>query len=59
MEISGSLLVQVIGMLLTAGAIYGGIRAEIRAAHDKADAAQKTADQANERLDAHLERGQK
>lgn len=54
---NNELILQIGGMLLTAGAIYGGIRAEIRGAHAKAEEAKKSADEAHLRLDRHLEKG--
>ncbi len=53
-ELAGA-VITIMGMIFTAGAIYGAIRAEIRSGHEKAERAQKTADEAHARLDKHLE----
>jgi hypothetical protein len=46
-------------MLLAAGAVYGGIRADLRSAHEKADRALASADKAHKRIDAHLDFGRR
>ena len=42
------------GQLVTAGAIYGGIRADIRNAIERAAAAEARADKAHQRIDTLL-----
>ncbi len=44
-----------IAALGTSGAIYGGIRADLRGMAARITAAQKAADHAHDRLDRHLE----
>ena len=46
-----------VGQVFTAGAVYGGIRSDIRHSHAKAEAAQKSADQAHQRIDDVLLKG--
>jgi outer membrane murein-binding lipoprotein Lpp len=48
-------LPQIVPMLVTAGAIYGGIRADMRNMKDGIKAAQENAKDAHKRLDSHLE----
>jgi hypothetical protein len=48
-------LPQIMSMLVTAGAIYGGIRADMRGLKDGVKKAQESADKAHTRLDSHLE----
>lgn len=50
---------QIVLALVTGGAIYGGIRADIRSIHSKIDGAQDDADEAHRRLDRHLEDGRR
>jgi hypothetical protein len=45
----------VIGQLLVAAAIWGGIRVDIRAIHEHMKRIQRTADTAHMRIDRHLE----
>ena len=47
-------IIQILAMILGAGAVYGGIRADLRSAHAKADVALCRADRAHERLDECL-----
>ena len=47
----------IIGQLLVAAAIWGGIRADLRAIHAKVADAKATADKAHERLDEFLLNG--
>jgi hypothetical protein len=49
-------VLQVVTVIATAGAMYGAIRGDIKALHEKATRAQKTGDEAHRRLDAHLEK---
>lgn len=43
--------------LVTGGAIYGGIRADLKAMHERITSAQSSADKAHERLDNHIDKG--
>lgn len=45
------LALKVAMMLLSAGAVYGGIRADLKSAHRKAEEAMNQANRANERID--------
>lgn len=47
---------QVVYALLAAGAVYGGIRADLRGMHERIKLAEESAKAAHERLDNHLER---
>jgi hypothetical protein len=49
-----NIVVSVIAMAFTAGGIYAAIKADIRRGHEKAGAAQQTAERAHIRLDDHL-----
>lgn len=51
------LLWQMVLAVGSAGAVYGGIRADLRAMHERITAAQKTAEKAHERLDNHIDKG--
>ena len=53
------LLPDLFKLLLFAGAVYGGIRADIKAIHQSVAAAQKTATAAHSRIDALLLRENK
>lgn len=48
------LIYQLLAGLFLAGAVYGGIRADLRAMHQQIIAAEKSADKAHDRLDNHL-----
>lgn len=50
-------MLQVVYALLGAGAVYGGIRADLKAMHGRIESAEKSAAQCHARLDSHLERG--
>lgn len=43
--------------VLAAGAVYGGIRVDLKYLHEKADAARKSARRAHKRLDALASEG--
>lgn len=48
-------MIQQIAMaLIGAGAVYGGIRADIKAIHERVAAAQETAKEAHRRIDSIL-----
>lgn len=51
-----NILLFLFGQLVTAAAIWGGIRVEIRNLHTKIDGVQKGVDEAHQRIDRHLER---
>lgn len=48
-------LQSVLVSVFSAGAIYGGIRADLRTLHEKVASAAKSASRAHERIDNHLE----
>lgn len=56
MDLWGFIL-QGVTIVATAGAVYGGIRADVRAAHDKANDAHESACEAHQRIDNILLRG--
>ena len=43
------------GQIIVAAAIWGGIRADLKAMHERLNNVQKSADDAHARLDRHLE----
>lgn len=45
------------GLLIVAGAVYGGIRADLRSARERADEAYCSASLAHRRIDSHLAGG--
>jgi len=51
MPVEGGLLYQVITGLILAGAVYGGIRSDIKAIHEHLRRVERSADQAHERID--------
>ena len=51
-----SVVMFIIGQLITGAAIWGGIRSDIKALHEKAAAAMSAADKAHERIDTLLTR---
>lgn len=46
-------------LLLSAGAVYGGIRADLKGAHRKAEEAMTAANRAHDRLDDHIQYGRR
>jgi len=56
MELSPELVYQALTTAITGGAIYGGIRADLRATREKADQAQRAADIAHKRIDSIIDR---
>lgn len=52
MEFTPEMVGQVLTAVATGSAVYGGIRADIKALREKADRAQHTADTAHKRIDA-------
>lgn len=53
---SGELVSQVLIGLFSAGAVYGGIRSDLRAMHEKISSTQKAVEAAHMRLDNHIDR---
>lgn len=53
---SQDLIAQGLYALVAAGAVYGGIRADIKAMHERISAAQRAADEAHRRLDTIIDR---
>lgn len=53
---SPDLIAQVLYALVAGGAVYGGIRADIKAMHERISAAQRAADEAHRRLDTIIDR---
>lgn len=49
-------LLQLVYALIGAGAVYGGIRADIRAMHERIKTAEESAKAAHSRLDIHLDK---
>lgn len=49
-------LLQIVYALLAAGAVYGGIRADLRGMHERIKAAEESVKAAHARMDVHLER---
>ena len=47
----GSLLLQVVTILIAAGAVYGGIRSDLKTMHESLRRIEKTADKAHDRID--------
>lgn len=55
--VSPDLAWQIALAVLTAGGIYGGIRADLRAMHERIKAAHDAALEAHRRLDIHIDKG--
>lgn len=51
MNLGADLLVAIVAQVFTAGAVYGAIRADIRAAHSTASEAKSSATGAHKRID--------
>ena len=51
-----NILLFLFGQLVTAAAIWGGIRVEIKNLHSRIDGVLKVADEAHQRIDRHLEK---
>lgn len=49
------ILWQVVATIAAAGAIYGGIRADLKAMHERIALAAEAAARAHERMDRHVE----
>lgn len=52
-----NLIAWIVGQIVVAAAIWGGIRADIRSIHSRVERVEKTASDAHERLDRHIDRG--
>lgn len=48
---------QIGSLLVTGGAIYGGIRADLKSMHERIKAAHDAAIEAHRRLDIHIDKG--
>lgn len=48
-------IINLIGIILGAGAIYGGIRADLKAMHSRIEEATAAVGRAHERMDRHVE----
>ncbi|MES2367191.1 MAG: hypothetical protein V4563_15040 [Pseudomonadota bacterium] len=53
---TGELILQVILALVTGGAIYGGIRADLKGIHQRVTAQEAALSEAHKRLDRHIDR---
>lgn len=51
MPLEGGLIYQIVTGLILAGAVYGGIRSDIKSMHEHLQRVEKSADQAHERID--------
>lgn len=49
-------VMQVTGLVFASGGIYGAIRADLKALHEKVSAATSSAHRAHVRLDEHIDR---
>lgn len=47
----GSLFLQLVTVLIAAGAVYGGIRGDLKAIHENLRRIEKAADKAHDRID--------
>lgn len=50
------LIVQIVTVIATGGAMYGAIKSDLKSLHEKVASAQKTADMAHQRLDNHIDK---
>lgn len=50
-------LTEFLKLVFIGGAVYGGIRADLRSLHEQVATALKSASRAHERIDTHLEKG--
>lgn len=53
---SPEFLVQLLVMLASGGAIYGGIRSDLKAMHERIRANENSIEEARKRMDNHLDR---
>lgn len=51
MPLEGGLIYQIVTGLVLAGAVYGGIRSDLRSMHEHIKRIERAADQAHERID--------
>ncbi len=49
------LLVELVGIVLGAGAIYGGIRTDLKAMHERIELNASAVGRAHDRIDRHVE----
>jgi hypothetical protein len=56
MQMTHEFLLQLVGIAVTGGAIYGGIRGDLKAMHEKMDALKARVDEAHSRMDRILDR---
>lgn len=54
MNLTAEIVVQIVSYVAVAGAIYGGIRADLKAMHQRLDRVSASADKAHSRLDTLL-----
>lgn len=57
MQPTPDLVWQIMLAVLSAGAVYGGIRADLRGMHERIKAAHDAALEAHRRLDIHIDKG--
>lgn len=58
MDLPPDIVQWLVGQIIVAAAIWGGLRADIKSIHSRLDHLERTANDAHSRLDNHLERGQ-
>ncbi len=56
MELSSDIVMWLVGQIVVAAAIWGGVRADISNIHSRLDHIEKAANDAHSRIDNHLER---
>lgn len=56
MELSQDVIQWLVGQVIVAAAIWGGVRADISNIHSRLDHIEKAANDAHSRIDNHLER---
>lgn len=54
-----SLFLQLVTILIAAGAVYGGIRSDLKAIHENLRRVEKTADKAHDRIDSFAGSGRR
>lgn len=55
----GSLILQVVTVLIAAGAVYGGIRSDLKTIHENIQRVEKAAEKAHDRIDAIAHTGRR
>ena len=58
-DLTNSDLIQLAGILVTGGAIYGGIRADLKTMHQRVEESMRASTRAHERIDSIYEGRQK